>query len=95
MLRTFTVGFRNFIRVVFYFSWLFPVQLTLFCTVASLKVPAMNVYDVATKVLDIEIFSQHTIANLNLWHYIYCFVQSGEVSTVKRNKHTHTRNYET
>ena len=24
-----------------------------------------------------------------LWHYFYCFVQSGEAFTVKRNKHTH------
>ena len=37
----------------------------LFSTVASLKVPVMIVYDVATKVLDTELFPQHTIANLN------------------------------
>ena len=27
------------------------------------------------------------------WHYIYCFVRSGEVSTVKGNKHTHTQTH--
>ena len=48
----------------------------------------MVVYDDATKVLDTEIFPQHTIADLNLWHY-RCF-QSGEDFTVNRNKHTHT-----
>ena len=37
--------------------------LTLF-TVASLEVPAMSVYDRATKVLDTESFSQHNIAGL-------------------------------
>ena len=47
----------------------------------------MIVYDVATMVLDTEIFPQHTIADL---HYICCFVQSGETFTVKGNKHTHT-----
>ena len=81
--------FRKFIRVIFYFSWLCPVWLTLFCTTASLKVPAVIAYDVVTKVLDSEIFPQHTIADLKLWHYIYCFVQSGEAFTVKENAHTH------
>ena len=57
--------FRKFIRVVFYLSWLCPVSMTLFCTVASFKVPTMTVYDVATKVLDTEKFSQHNIADLN------------------------------
>ena len=37
--RTFIVGLRKFWRVVFYFSCLCPVELTLFCTVASFKVP--------------------------------------------------------
>ena len=40
------------------------VQSTLFCTVASLKEPAMIVYDVATKVIDTEIFPQDYIASL-------------------------------
>ena len=34
------------------------------CMVANLKVPAMIVHDVATKVLDTEIFNQDTIAEL-------------------------------
>ena len=51
----------------------------------------MIAYDVETKVLDTEIFPQHTIANLNLCHYIYCFFRSGEAFTVKGNKHTYTR----
>ena len=94
MLPAFLINFRKFIRVVFYFSWLCPVYLTLFYTVISLRGPAMIVYDVETKVLDTEIFPQHTIANLNLWHYIYCFFfQSGEAFTVKGNKHTPTHTY--
>ena len=39
--------------------------MTLFRTVASLKVPAMITYDVATKVLDIESFPLHNIADLS------------------------------
>ena len=35
------------------------------CTVASFKVPAKIVYDVATKVLDTEVFPRHNIADLN------------------------------
>ena len=50
----------------------------------------MMVYDVATKVLDTEIFPQHTIVYLNLWHYTYGFVRSPESFMVKGNEHTHT-----
>ena len=66
----------------------------------------MIAYDVATNILfligilgifnwklDTEIFLQHTIADLNLWHCIYCLVQSREVFTVKRNKHAHTHTH--
>ena len=60
----FAVGFQKVLRVVFYFLWLCPVQLALLCRVASLKVPAMIFYDVATKVLDTEIFSQYNITGL-------------------------------
>ena len=49
----------------------------------------MIVYDVGTKVLDTEIFPQHTMADLNIWYYLL-FVQSEEAFTVKGNKHTHT-----
>ena len=53
----------------------------------------MIVYDVATEVLETEIFSKHSITDLNLWYYIYCFVQSGKAFTVKGNKHTRTRTH--
>ena len=49
----------------------------------------MVMYDVATMVLDTEIFPQHTITDS--MSGIYCFVQSGEAFTVKGNKHTYTR----
>ena len=51
----------------------------------------MVVYDVPTKIVDKEISPQHTIADLNLWHFIYCFFQSGKAFTVEGNKDTHTR----
>ena len=51
----------------------------------------MIVCDVAEKELDTELFAQHAIVDLNLWHYIYCFAHSGKTLTVKRNKHTHVR----
>ena len=57
------------------------------------QLEGLIVYDVATEILDIEIFSQHSITDLNLWHYIYCFVQSGKAFTVKGNKHTRTRTH--
>ena len=58
MLHPFTDGYKAS-RVAFYFSWLFPFQMTFFCTLASLKVPAMIVYDVATTIFDTEIFPQN------------------------------------
>ena len=66
-------------RVVFYFSLLCP---TLVCTIASLKVPAMIVHDVAARVLDTKVFPQITIADL-ISGITLCFVQSGEACTVK------------
>ena len=57
-------------------------QAGLICTVGSLKVPAVIGYDVATKVLDTYFISTTSLA-YDLWHYIYCFVQSGEAFTVK------------
>ena len=51
ILRTFTFGFLEVLRVMFYFLWLFHSS-----TVTSLKVPAMIVDDVARKVLDTESF---------------------------------------
>ena len=64
MLCAFTVGFL----VSFKSCLLLLVALPGFIdtlAVASLKVPAMIVYDVATKVLDTKLFPQHTIADLN------------------------------
>ena len=58
-------------------------DLTLFCAVASLKVPAMIIYDVGT-----EEFPQHNVADMN-WHY-FCFVQLWEAFSVKGNKQTRT-----
>ena len=45
--------------------WGLIKSLDTLCTDVSLKVPAKIVYDIATKVLDTEIFPQHTIAALN------------------------------
>ena len=56
MLRAFTVNFEKVLKSCLL---LFAVLLGLidtFCTGASLKVPAMTVYDVATKVLGTEEF---------------------------------------
>ena len=58
-------------------------DLTLFCAVASFKVPAMIIYDVGT-----EEFPQHNVADMN-WHY-FCFVQLWEAFSVKGNKQTRT-----
>ena len=51
----------------------------------------MVVYDVATKVIDTEIFPQGNIAGLISG--TFCVVQSGEVFMVKGNKHIHTRTH--
>ena len=53
MLRAFIVGFLKFLRVVFYFRGSARFNRHS-CTVASLTVPAMIAYNVATKVLDTE-----------------------------------------
>ena len=51
----------------------------------------MNVLEADTNVLDTEKFSQHTITDQNSGISCYCFVQSGEVYTVKgNNTHIHT-----
>ena len=81
--RTFTVGFEKVLKSSLLLFAAFPGLINTLCTVASLKVPAMTVYDVETKVLGTELFAQHNIAD------IYCFIQSGEAFTVKGNKHTH------
>ena len=43
----------------------FPGLIGTLCTVASLRVPAMVVFDVATKVFGTEEFPQDNIAELN------------------------------
>ena len=61
------------------------------CTVANLKVPAMIIYEVETKVLDTEIFPQHNIAGM-ISGSTFTVVQSRENFTVEKiNTHTHTR----
>ena len=50
----------------------------------------MIVYDVPTKLLDTRDISSAQHRWHDLWHYIYCFVQSGEAFMVERKKHTHT-----
>ena len=42
-----------------------PGLIDTLCTVASLNVPTMIIYDVATKLLGTEVFSQHNIADLS------------------------------
>ena len=94
MLHALPLVLRKFQRVIFYFSWLCPVQLTLFCAVAGLKVPAMTAYDVATKVLDKELFSQHNIAGLNSGiTFIVLFSQEKPLRRKKINTNTHTHTH--
>ena len=65
----------------------------LFCTVVRLKVLFMNVFDAETKIIDIEVFLQHTIADLNSIITLYFFVHSREDFKMKGNKHTHTHTH--
>ena len=58
------------------------------CTIASLKVPAIVAFDVATMVLDTEKFPLHTIAELNSSITFICSVRRS--FTVEENKHKHT-----
>ena len=90
MLLAFTIWFQKVFKTCLLLIVALPNLIALFCPVAGLKIPAMIVYDVATKVLDTEMSPQHTIADLNLWHCIYCFVQSGEAFMAKGNKHART-----
>ena len=65
MLRAFTVGFQKVLKSCLLLLVVLPGLIDTLCTVASLKVPAMIIYDVATKVLGTEVFPQHNIADLN------------------------------
>ena len=50
----------------------------------------MNVFNAETKALDLEIFPQCKIPDLNSGITFIFFVQLGEGSTVKEKAHTHT-----
>ena len=50
--RTFTIGFEKVVKSCLLLLAAFPCLMDTLCTVASLKVPTMIVYDVATKSLD-------------------------------------------
>ena len=52
MLRAFTVGFEKVLKSCLLLPTALPGLIDTLWTVASLKVPAMIVYDVVTKVLD-------------------------------------------
>ena len=69
--------------------WPRPVSQTLFCTVADLEVLFLNFFKAETKVLDTEIYPQHTIADLN-YGTTFVFFQLGEAFRMKGNKHTRT-----
>ena len=62
------------------------------CTVASLKVPAITVYEVPTKVPDTESFPQHNITGLSLaLHLLFCSVRKSLFGGRKKNTNIHTR----
>ena len=65
MLRAFTIGFgRVLLFRVSFTSRVLPGLINTFLQSYWL-VPVMIVYDVATKVLDTQLFSQHNIADFN------------------------------
>ena len=74
----------------------FPGLIDTLRTVASLKVPAMIVYDLATEVLGTEEFSQHKIAELNSGTTITVFFSQEKPlrwKEINTHTHTHTRTY--
>ena len=71
MLCAFTVGFLESFKSCLLLLVALPGFIDTLA-VASLKVPAMIVYDVATKVLDTKLFPQHTIADLNSGINLFC-----------------------
>ena len=65
--------------------------MTFFGTVASLKVPDMIVYDVATKILVTEMFPKHTIADLiSAITFIVLFSQEMPLRWKEINTQRHT-----
>ena len=72
----------------------FPDLIDTLGTVASLKVPAMIVYDVAIKVLGTEEFPQHKIAQLNSSAtFIVLFSQEKPLRWKEMNTHTRTHTH--
>ena len=65
MLRSFTVSLEKVLKSCLLIFAALPGLIDTLRTVASLKVPAMLVYDMATKVFGIELFPHHNIADLN------------------------------
>ena len=64
MLHAFTVGFEKVLKNCLLLLAALPGLIGIFCTVASLKVPAMIIFDLATEVLGTELFPQHNIINV-------------------------------
>ena len=91
MLRDFTVAFCKATKSCLSLLATLPSLIDTLCTVARLKDPALIIYDVATKLLGIEVFPQHNIADLSSGiTLIVLFLQPEEAFSVKENKHTHT-----
>ena len=65
MLRAFTVGFQDVYKRCLLLLVAFPGLIDTLLHIASLKVISMTTFEVKTKILDTEIFPQHTIADLN------------------------------
>ena len=88
MLCTFIVGFQKVYKSCLLLLVALPGLIV--TLLQSLKVSSMIVYDVATKVLDTELFPQHTIADLSSGiTFIVLFSQEKPLRCVKGNKHTH------
>ena len=65
MLCAFTVRFQKVIKSCPLLLAALLGLIDTLCLVATLRLPAMIVYDVATKVLGTEVFPQHNIADMN------------------------------
>ena len=94
MLRAFTVGFQKVLKSCISLLVTLPGLIDTLCTVARLKVPAMIVFDVVTKVLGTEGFPQHNIAELNSGTTLIVLLSQEEPSRWKEiNTQTHTRTH--
>ena len=63
------------------------------CTVASLKFPAMIVYDMVMNVLETKWFPQHNIAGLISGITLFCFSQEKPLRWKEINTHTQTHTH--